>query len=91
MAQTKPRLIEFDKFLIIECSRKQIIEATGGPGICDHCSSPALTGYYIAVLNHWVCPECFENWKGYAQWYPEDADIERRNFEFYANRFGLKC
>lgn len=81
--------IEFGKFLIIECTAAELYAACGGPGICDYCAIPAAVGYYIAVLNHWYCPECFERWKSHAHYYPEDADVERRNFEFYAQRFGL--
>lgn len=91
MSKPKPRLVEFDKFLIIECTRDQLHEATGGPGICDTCARLSQKGYYIAVLNRWICPECFVQWKSYARWHPEDADIERKNFNFYAPRFGIKC
>lgn len=83
--------IEFGKFLIIECTAYEVYVACGGPGICDQCGQPAAKGYYIAVLNRWFCEDCFNKWKGYARWYSEDADIERRNFDFYAPRFGLKC
>lgn len=83
--------IEFDKFLIIESTASEIYAACGGPGICDSCGYPSAKGYYIAVLNRWFCPECFEHWKEYAKWYPEDADIENKNFDFYAPLFGIKC
>lgn len=83
--------IEFGKFLIIECTAAELYVACGGPGICDYCGSPSAIGYYIAVLNQWFCPKCFEKWKGHARYYPEDACVERRNFEFYAPRFGFKC
>ena len=82
--------IEFKKFLIIECTDLEIHNACGGPGICDNCNDSSMTGYYIAVLNRWLCPECFERWKRYAKWYPEDAEIENKNFNFYAPRLGIK-
>lgn len=65
--------------------------------ICDWCGKthlPSDKGCYIAVLNHWYCQECFEEWVERATWYAEDADVERKNFEFYAPRFGInvsKC
>lgn len=83
--------IEFGKFLIIECTATELYVASGGPGICDYCGKPAAIGYYIAVLNQWYCPKCFEEWKNSAHYCPEDADVEHRNFEFYAQRFGLIC
>lgn len=41
--------------------------------------------------NHWYCKKCYEEWLARAEWYPEDADVERRNFNFYAPRIGVKC
>lgn len=45
--------------------------------------------YYIAVLNQWFCPKCYQAWYHRATYYPEDAKVENRNFEFYKNIFGL--
>ncbi len=83
--------IEFGKFLIIECTARELYVACGGPGICDNCATPSGNGYYIAVLNRWLCPKCYEEWKSTAHYYPEDADIERKNFDFYASLLGIKC
>ncbi len=82
--------IEAGKFLIIECTAVELYTAGGGPGICDSCATPSGNGYYIAVLNCWFCPACYERWKSTARYYPQDAEIERRNFEFYARHLGLK-
>lgn len=82
--------VECGKFLVIECSAREIYIACGGWGICDNCSSAPYKGYYIAVLNRWFCPECYEDWKEEAEWFHEDADIERKNYEFYAPRLGLR-
>lgn len=90
--------IEFDKFLIIECTAGELMDAVGTDiCICDWCGRAFLSsekGYYIAVLNHWYCEKCFEEWKEHAEWFAEDVDYERKNFEFYAPRFGInvsKC
>lgn len=81
--------IEFGRFLIIECTAAELYVACGGPGICDYCGTTSGNGYYIAVLNHWYCPKCFEDWKRTARYYPRDADVERMNFDFYAPRLGI--
>lgn len=86
--------VEFGKFLIIECSAKELRQVTGQPIImCDFCANVALAhnykGFYVAVLNQWICKKCFEDWKRHAHWYSEDASIENKNFEFYAKRFDL--
>lgn len=40
-------------------------------------------GYYVAVLNRWFCPKCYNEWYEYATHYPEDARIENKNFEHF--------
>ena len=87
--------IEFDKFLIIECTAGELMDAVGSTVcMCDDCGRPCTTserGFYIAVLNRWFCKRCYDSWAKRAHWYAEDARIERKNFEFYAPRFGIKC
>lgn len=82
------------KFLLIECTAGELMNAVGSDiCICDWCGKsflPSDKGVYIAVLNQWYCQKCFEEWVERATWYPGDVDVERRNFEFYAPRFGVK-
>lgn len=81
---------EFKKFLIIEADTTEMVDNCGSMGICDYCGKPHLgTGYYIAVLNQWYCPKCFEEWKARAKYYPEDAEVENRNFRYYGKLLGL--
>lgn len=49
----------------------------------------AIAGYYVAVLNCWFCPKCYNEWYGCATHYPEDIKIENKNFEYYKNLFDL--
>lgn len=72
-------------FLILEVSKAVLIEATGGysKGICDNCEKPVPTGYYIAALNQWFCPECYERWISRAVRYVADIPIEEKRFKFY--------
>lgn len=58
----------------------QEINHIGGLGICDWCNSASSVGFYIAVLNQWYCPKCYQSWCQRATYYPEDAEIENRNF-----------
>lgn len=89
------RQITYGKFLLIECTAGELMDAVGSDiCICDWCGKtflPSDRGVYIAVLNHWYCWNCFNDWYARAEWYHEDADVERRNFEFYAPRLGVKC
>lgn len=72
----------FGQFLILKVSRDAVLY-WGGTGECDHCLARPEEGYYIAVLNEWLCEKCFNKWKTYAVYYEDDAPIERRNFDFY--------
>lgn len=91
--------IEFGKFKIIECTANELKKATASPmaimAVCDFCGDIALAdnykGYYIAVLNQWLCEKCFADFKKRRPtWYPQDAAVENRNFETYARLLGLK-
>ena len=83
------KIVEFDRFKVIKASAKEMFEAVGSPGICDYCSERHEHGYYIAVLNKWFCPKCWKEFKKRAVWYPEDAQIEERNFKHYAFCLGI--
>ena len=83
------KIVEFDRFKVIKASAKEMFDAVGSQGICDYCSERPEHGYYIAVLNKWFCPKCWKEFKKRAVWYPEDAQIEERNFKHYAFCLGI--
>lgn len=83
------KVVEFDKFKVIKASAEEMFDAVGSPGICDYCDERPEHGYYIAVLNKWFCPKCWKEFKKRAVWYPEDAQIEERNFKHYAFCLGI--
>ncbi len=68
-------------FRVIKISRAEVNEILGGYGICDFCNKARPTGYYIAVLNSWYCPECYNEWMKTAKRYDEDIPFEERNFQ----------
>ncbi len=80
-------------FKVIEVTAREMLKIGCGD-ICDNCGEQQLDGgYYIAVLNQWFCPTCFETWYDYAINYASrgnaDARVEKHNFEFYKNLLGL--
>lgn len=84
------RNVENDKgFLVIEVTMSEVANVFGGLGICDACNKNAALGFYVAVLNQWFCPACYEEWYNRAKYYQEDASIERKNYEFYSKRLKL--
>lgn len=79
--------IENEKgFKVLEVPRSELRDATGGPGVCDHCLATPKVGYYIAVLNHWVCPSCYERWSKDATFYREDVGVENKHYDSMVSR-----
>lgn len=71
-------------FKVIKCPRKILEAATAQiKCVCDDCLSSPDTGYYVAVLNRWLCPTCYEHWVKSAERYTEDIPIEEKNFNYY--------
>lgn len=73
-------------FRVINVPR-EVLEAVTGQikCVCDDCLCSPDSGYYIAVLNWWLCPTCYERWLKHAVRYAEDISVEKRNFEYYVN------
>lgn len=55
-----------------------------GAAICDWCNGFDIEapGQYIAVLSHWYCQSCFEQWYNNATYYPDDIEVEHTNVRF---------
>jgi hypothetical protein len=81
--------VECGKFLVIKVSAAELCRAACSMGICDYCDKPHEDGYYIAVLNQWFCPKCYEEWKKDARYYPEDRPVEERNYLYYSKLLGV--
>lgn len=69
-------------YIAYKVSREEIV-SVGGFGICDHCNEPSKTGFLVPVLNHWICPKCYEEWNERAHFYPEDLWVEEKNCQYY--------
>jgi hypothetical protein len=82
--------IKTDKgFLVMQVSRKELMDALGEMtlGRCDFCFDEPNDGYYVAVLNQWLCKDCYDKWLANAEYYPEDAKVEIRNYNYYKKLF----
>ena len=76
------KIIESDKgFKIIQVKAVELMQTIPmALGICDYCGSASLNGFYIAVLNSYYCPKCYEEWIKRAKHYKEDRPFEEKNF-----------
>lgn len=45
--------------------------------------------YYVAVLNDTMCEDCFNKWLETAKNYPEDREIEAKNFNYYCTKLWM--
>ena len=69
-------------FLVLSVSEREVL-GWGGRAMCDYCEAYSKTGYYIAVMNAWYCPRCYEQWLLRAKRYEADRMVEQRNYERY--------
>lgn len=76
-------------FLVLEVSHIECITRLGGYGICDSCNKASEKGYYVAVLNHWMCPDCYNKWINRATRHKDDISIEERNYAHYCKQLGV--
>lgn len=58
----------------------------GGAGICDNCGLAVLEGYYVPVLNHYLCPKCYQDFTQRTPYYPEDAHFESYWLDYVSKR-----
>ena len=88
------KIIENAKgFKVIEITGREMMKIGCGY-MCDHCGQPHYgKGYYVAVMNHWLCPTCYENWYifaiNYATKRNAEGRVETKNFERYKTLLGL--
>lgn len=87
------KIIENPKgFLVMEVTRLEMIKKLGkygSIGVCDRCLHSPSVGYYVAVLNLWLCPDCYRKWSQHGTRYSSDIPIETKNFNNYKKIFGL--
>jgi hypothetical protein len=87
-------IVKNDKgFLVLRLSQNEIKQASkNSSGTCDSCQKQdALTGFYVAVLNDWLCPNCYHNWYAKAVHFPEDHKYENEKFKAICNRLGFEA
>lgn len=71
-------------FKVIRLAKAEVLDLWGkygGVGICERCNEiPESGGFYVAVLNQYLCERCFKDWLKKAEYYPEDEFFENRCF-----------
>ncbi len=62
----------------------------GSLGVCDMCMAPSTVGYYVAVLNQWLCEGCYKDFVRTVDRYDEDKGFEKRNFDRFMKLFDVR-
>ncbi len=79
-------------FKVIGVSRRELVEKLGhigAIGICDFCASSPEQGYYVAVLDQWYCPKCYNRFIRENQPNTDDKRFEGNRFNWFRKVFGL--
>lgn len=69
-------------FFVIETSQVEIVSTHPlNKGIFDRCNESSSKGYYVAAMNYWMCPSCYESWNAESIRYSSDIpyEIDRYN------------
>ena len=72
----------YKKFKVLEITRQEMMDKLtryGCLGICDMCNRPTSVGYYVAVINQWMCEDCYNDFIKSVDRYEEDMRIEKRH------------
>lgn len=69
--------------------RREQLALIGGLGICDECNERPEYGYLVPILNHYQCPNCFDEWNNNHTFYPDDIWFQDHNCEYYEAKIGL--
>lgn len=80
-------------FKVLEITRQEMMDKLtryGCLGICDMCNRPISVGYYVAVINRWMCKDCYNDFIKSIDRYEEDMKIENKNFNRFCNLFNVK-
>lgn len=80
-------------FKVLKISRAEIVEKLGPKGaigVCDYCMKSPTMGYYVAVLDQWLCPECYQDFIAKNTPFPEDSHVESIMFNTYCRIFEVK-
>lgn len=80
-------------FKVLEITRQEMMDKLtryGCLGICDMCHRPTSVGYYVAVINQWMCKGCYNDFIKSIDRYEEDMKIENKNFNRFCNLFNVK-
>lgn len=54
-------------------------------GICDECGKFLSNVFYVPVLNHGMCGQCFDDWNKRAEFYSEDLMYESKLVQWIEN------
>lgn len=70
------RLLSKCGYIVYKCTLAELVELTGGYGVCDMCNTPNKEMYLVPVLNSAMCPQCYDDWNNRAIYYEDDIPFQ---------------
>ena len=90
MAKIHKNKKKFKVIAVTDAELMNALEDYGCMGIYDSCGERHRgIGYYVAVLNRWLCPKCYEEWYKTAVKYAEDEKYEEEKHSLYKQILGV--
>lgn len=83
---------EATDFKVAEVSQIELMDKLGplgAKGVCDFCMSEPETGYYVAVLDQWLCPKCYNEFIQNNTPDPRDNWFEDVRFAWFKRQFHI--
>ena len=73
--------------LVIKMSWREYVAITDGFGFCSCCSTQDFDhcGYYVALVDDWYCPTCYDAYMSGAVRSSVDLEKERQNYNRVMN------
>lgn len=76
-------------FTVIRMSYMEYAAITDTFARCELCGEETTDGYYIPLIQHWYCENCYNLWNRTAVYYKIDAETERRLFNVMKHKIDL--
>lgn len=70
-------------YIVYKCTLTELVEVTGGYGLCDMCNTPNKEMFLIPVLNSAMCLQCYEDWNKRAIFYEDDIPFQNVHNQRY--------
>lgn len=69
-------------YVVYKMTALDCIFLFNGVGLCDSCNTLSPIGYYVPILNYYMCEKCFKEWAERCTYYLEDLWFEKLHIDY---------